>query len=407
MRPITDRPGNAGWAMKARAIIVVALALLTAAMVMRTAFVADYASRDPAKSATVWSGHPSVIFAEGLDEVGRTAAAGQPVSEATVDRLLAASRKDPLAPQPFLVRGVQAQVAGNQVLAERAFLEARDRDPRSVAAHYFLADHYLRTGQTRPGLGEIATLARLVPQSLGGIAPYLAAYARSPGAVPGVMSMLRGYPELEPLLLNALSSDASNERLVLTFWSGRGGESARGWQERMLNTLVTAGQYDRAHAVWATFNPAAPQRDELADPGFTARALPPFGWTLASGPSGVAEPEAGGSLHILYYGRDNLVLASQLLVLKPRSYRLSMRISGASEADKSLAWTVRCLPSSTEIATIALAGAGKGGALTATFAVPSSGCTAQLLELAGTAPEFPEQSDVTIAGLRLEREAAR
>ena len=84
-----------------------------------------------------------------------------------------------------------------------------------------------------------------------------------------------------------------------------------------------------------------------------------------------------------------------------------MRISGATQAAKSLAWTVRCLPSSNEIAEIGLAGAGKGGALAATFAVPSSGCEAQLLELAGTAPEFPEQSDVTIAEFRLEREAAR
>jgi hypothetical protein len=393
--------------MKARAIIVVALALLTAAIVMLAAFIAGHASRGPGKAAAVWSGHPSVIFAEGLDEVGQTAAAGRPVSTATVDRLLAASSKDPLAPEPFLVRGVQARVSGNQRLAERAFLEARRRDPRSVAAHYFLADHYLKTGQIRRGLGEISTLARLVPQSLDGIAPYLAAYARSPGGAPEVKAMLRSHPELEPLLLNVLAADANNERLALSLWSGRGDENARRWQERMLNSLVATGQYDRARAAWTRFNPAAPRRGELVDPDFTAQALAPFGWTLASGPSGVAEPEAGGRLHILYYGRDNVVLASQLLVLRPGSYRLSMRLSGVSPSAKSLAWTVRCLPASNQIAAIELAGATKGGALTATLVVPSSGCTAQLLELAGTAPEFPEQSDVTIAGLRLEREAVR
>ena len=65
--------------------------------------------------------------------------------------------------------------------------------------------------------------------------------------------MLRGHPQLEPLLLNALAADASNERLVLSLWSGRGGETARGWQERLLNSLVAAGQYDRARAAWTKF----------------------------------------------------------------------------------------------------------------------------------------------------------
>jgi len=406
MGPITDWLRIACQAMRPRAIMVAAPALLIAAVVMRTAFVTAHTSRNPAKAAAVWGGHPSVIFAEGLAEVGRTAAAGQPVNKAVVDRLLAASMKAPLAPEPFLVRGVQEQVAGNQALAERAFLEARNRDPRSVAAHYFLADHYLKTGKTRQGLEEISTLARLVPQSLDGIAPYLAAYARSPGAAPEVKAMLRGHAELEPLLLNTLASDASNEQLALFLWSGRGGESARGWQERMLNSLVAAGQFERARAVWKRFSPTEPQAGELVDPSFTARALPPFGWTLTSGPAGVAEPE-GGRLHILYYGRDDLVLASQLLMMKPGAYRLSMRIGGASPVAKSLAWTVRCLPSSGGLAAIGLTDAGKGRVLAATFAVPPSSCAAQMLELAGTTPELAEQVDVTISELRLEREAGR
>jgi hypothetical protein len=372
MRPITDRD-DLGRTMKARATIVIALALLTAVAVIRTAFVASYASRDPARAATVWSGHPSVIFATGLGQVGRIAAANQAVGSSIVDPLLAASLKAPLAPQPFLVRGVQAQVEGNQRLAEAAFLEARDRDPRSVAAHYFLADHYLKTGQTRRGLAELSILTRLVPQSLGGIAPYLAAYARSPGGAPEVKTMLRAHRELEPLLLNALASDANNERLALSLWSGRGGESAREWQERLLDSLVAAGRYNQARAAWLRFSPATPRGGELIDPGFSNPALRPFGWTFVSGPAGVAEPEDGERLHILYYGRDNLVLASRLLMLKPGAHRLSMRISGTSLATKSLAWTIKCLPSSNEIAAVGLAAARQVGALTATFAVPSSG----------------------------------
>jgi hypothetical protein len=393
--------------MRGRAIIVVALALLIAALVIRTAFVAAYASSNPARAAAVWSGHPSVVFAAGLEQVGRTAAASQAVGKSLVDPLLAASRKDALAPEPFLVRGVQAQVAGNQGLAERAFLEARDRDPRSVAAHYFLADHYLKTGQTRQGLGEISTLAKLVPSSLDRIAPYLAAYAQSPGGAPEVKNMLRGHPELEPLLLNALASDADNLRLALSLWSGRGEESARGWQERLLDSLVTAGRFDQAHAAWLRFSPTTPRGGALIDPGFSDHALRPFGWTLVSGPAGVAEPEGADRLHVIYYGRDDLVLASRLLMLKPGAHRLSMRVGGLSPAAKSLGWTIKCLPSSNEIAAIDLATAGKGGSLTAVFVVPSSECDAQRFELVGTSPELPEQADVTITELRFDREGAR
>jgi hypothetical protein len=390
--------------MKGRAIIVVALALLTAVAVIRTAFVAAYASSDLAKAATVWSGHPSVIFAVGLERVGRTAAAGQAVGKSIVEPLLAASRKAPLAPEPFLVRGVQAQLGGNQRLAELAFLEARNRDPRSVPAHYFLADHYLKTGQTRHGIDEISALTRLVPQSLGDIAPYLAAYARSPGGAPEVKRMIREHPPLEPLLLNILASDANNERLALFLWSGRGGASAREWQERLLNSLVAAGRYEQARAAWRRFSPAMSRGEETIDPGFSDDALPPFGWNFVSGPAGVAEPDDRGRLHILYYGRDDLVLAGRLLMLKPGSHRLSMRIEGTSPAAKSLAWTIKCLPSSTEIAAVALATARKGGSLNAAFGVPPSGCEAQRFELVGTAPELPEQADVTIADLRFDRD---
>jgi len=393
--------------MKGRALAVGALALFTAVVVVRSAFVSAYVSSDPAKAAAAWSGHPSVIFATGLEEVGQTAAAGKPVDEAKISRLLAAAAKAPLAAEPFLVRGVEAQTKGNEPLAARAYLEARRRDPRSAAARYFLADLYLKTGQTGQGLGEISALARLVPQSISGIAPYLAAYARSPGAAPEVRNMLRRHPELEPWLLEALAADPSSCRLALSLWSGRGGESAKVWQVRLLNSLVGAGHYDQAQAAWSRFSPQAKAEGGLVDPDFAGGALPPFGWSFTSGPAGLAEPDDGGRLHILYYGRDDQVLASQLLMLGPGSYRLSMRVDGATPSAAPLGWTIRCLPAAKEVAAIGLAEAGKGGVLAGTFTVPPSGCAAQRIELAGTAPELPEQSDVTIVELRLQREGGQ
>jgi len=386
-------------------MIVALLALLLAALVLRVTLVEAYATRDPRVAGRIWASHPAVVLQSGLADVGEAAAAGRRVSPALVDRLLAASADAPLAPEPFLVRGIQAQLAGNDAVEEQALLAARRRNPRAIAARYFLADHYLKMGQTRQGLAEISALSRLVPQSLPNIAPFLAAYARSPGAAPQVRAMIRRQPRLETVLLGALAGDAANLDLILYLWSGRGGEEAKAWQGRLVNSLVEAGDYAKARSAWARFTGISARNDQLFDPDFSMPAFPPFGWTLVSGPAGVAEPEGGGRLRILYYGRENLVLASQLLTLPPGSYRLTMRISGGSPSANSLAWMVRCLPSNDRIATLGL-GAGSGE-LTARLAVPASGCSAQRLELIGTAPEFPEQAELRIAQLRLTREAGQ
>lgn len=385
-----------------RAIAVLTGSLLLAAMVMRGAWVDAFAGRDPARAALLWSSHPSVTLTSGLAEVGAAAAANQPVSPVTVRRMLAASAKAPLAPEPFLVRGVEASVAGNPRLAERAFLEAQRRDPRSIAARYFLADQYLRSNDTSRGLAQIAALTRLVPQSLDAIAPYLAAFARGPDGVRPVKALLADQPLLEPLLLNQLAAAPNDIPLAFKLWNGRTDERDRAWQERLVDTLIGAGRYREARSAWARFNSGMSRGDQLTDPRFEGQASPPFGWKLVSGPAGVAEPDGGGRLHILYYGRDDLVLASQLLMLPAGSYRLSMRVGTPPPSAGSLAWTLRCLPARQNFMSAGLATA-RGGVLTASFSIPAAGCEAQQLQLAGTAPDVPEQADLTISDLAIAR----
>lgn len=383
-----------------RWLAAILVGLFLSFLVLREALVTAYAGRDPARAAMLWPSHPSVALESGLAQIGEAAAAGRPPDPALVERLLAISAKAPLAPEPFLVRGVQARVAGDEAGAGRAFLAARERNPRLVAARYFLADHYLRTGDTVDGLAEIAALARLVPGSLSQVAPHLASYARTPGVAPQVKALVRENPELETALLITLAGDARDSELALYLWSGRTAQGSKQWQERMLQSLVKSGRFFEAAAAWSRFSGglAAGQ----VDPDFRTDRLAPFGWILASDASGVAEPQGQGRIHLLYYGREDKVLAGQLLMLEPGRYRLSMRVSGATPTAESLAWTIRCLPSAAELASLPLDQ--RGGALSASFAVPAAGCRAQRLELRGTAPEFAEQAEATIANLRLEGE---
>ena len=379
-------------------------ALLAGFFVVRVAFVEAFAAKNPTTAAAVWAGHPAVLLESGLAQVGDMAAAGRPVDQSLVDRLISASAKAPLAPEPFLVRGVDAQVSGNRAVALQSYLAARERNPRAVAPRYFLADLYLKAGRTEPGLAEISALARLVPQSLPNVAKYLAAYARTPGAAPQVKKMLETHPQLELALLNELASDAASARLILYLWSGRGGEEARPWQGRLLEQLVATGRFNEARTAWARFTNISAEQDALFDAEFAAQALPPFGWMLASGASGIAEPQGGGRLHLVYYGRDDLILASQLMTLPPGRYRLSMNVSASSPAAKSLSATIRCLPSTSPLASLPLH---RRGAVTASFNVADRGCPAQRLEISGDAPEFPEQAELTVGRLRLERDIVR
>ena len=198
--------------------------------------------------------------------------------------------------------------------------------------------------------------------------------------------------------------DARNAQLVLYLWSGRSGGDAKVWQSSLLEAMVAAGQFNEARAAWTRFTAIPGSRDGLFDPEFKAGGPPPFGWMLASGPSGIAEPQDDGRLHILYYGRDDLALASQLMTLRPGRYRLSMDVQMAPPPSKSLSWTVRCQPGSIPIATILM---DRSASLGVSFNIPAAGCPAQLLELAGDAPEFPERAEATIGRLRLQRDGGR
>lgn len=387
---------------KVRSAIVALLALLAIAQVVRTAYVASYAKSEPTKAAVLWPSHPDVLFNLALGQIAQAAAAGQQVPRDRIEAIYRASAYSPLTPEPFLVRGVDAQVAGDQRLAGTAFEAARERDPRSLAVHYFLADHYLKTNQPDAGLAELATLTRLVPNGIASVAPYYAAYAKSPGGAERVKAMLRRQPEFEPEVMAVLAQDAANADLVLAL--ARQPASPSGdppvWHGKLVESLVAAGQYAKAREVWASLSGLEGESGQgLFDPEFAgSKAPPPFNWTLLSNASGLAEGQEGGRLHVIYYGRDNVALVSQTQTLAPGRYRLGFQIQGGSPGLASLAWKLSCLPSKQAVLTLPLSAPGK--TVAGDFNI-GSGCPAQLLELSGSPPDFPQTIDVTIKGLSL------
>ena len=138
----------------------IAVAVILGAQIVRSAVVAGTATTSPEVADRVWASHPAVEVAKAMTDIARATRAGRPVREPVLALTAEAARHAPLAPEPFLIRGVQAQLAGNEALTQRAFEAAQWRDPRSLAAAYFLADRYFRQGDVDRGRRETAALAR-------------------------------------------------------------------------------------------------------------------------------------------------------------------------------------------------------------------------------------------------------
>jgi hypothetical protein len=382
-----------------RRVLASLLALLISAQVIRSAAVAELVDRAPDAAANIWPGHPSVETSLGMTDVGRAARQKKPVPSLVFAMMDDAALKAPLAPEPFLVRGVQAQLAGKAQLAIEAFAAASQRDPRSLPAHYFLADTLFRSGDVRRGLQEIGILARLAPGGLASVGPYVAAYATDPRTWPQLRELFRSEPGLEETALAALAADPANAGTIMALADQQHRGPSANWLPTLVNSLVAAGQYSKARQVWLSVSHARVTPGMLVYDGNFAEAdaPPPFNWVLMSSTVGLAERRPDGGLHIIFYGREDGLLARQLIVLPPGRYTITMSAVGNVGDAHALSWSVRCDRSQTPLAALPLDVAASRAW---TFPVPP-GCGAQWLELSGVSSDVAHQSEATIKNLSL------
>lgn len=338
-----------------------------------------------------------------MAEVGAAAATGAGPSPQTAERLRRLASTAPLRPEPYLVDAALAARDDDFARAEALLAEARWRNPRSAAARYLLADTLLREGKLTEALQEMAVVSRLIPSTSVQLVPALAEYAQAPDAREQLDAVLQANPRLKRPLLNALSSDPANAELVLALagQDARSAErSAKQWKSRLIQGFIAQGDYAAAHALWRRFAGRSGDASPLLNNGTFAEspAPPPFDWSYNSGRGGFAEP-AGGRLRVLHYGREDMRLASQLLLLEPGAYRFRAPVSGTAAAD-ALAWTLTCVSSGRRLMQLVV---GQGDS--AQFGVPD-GCTAQMLALEGRSNEMPQSSDVQIGPAAIERVGA-
>lgn len=389
--------------MIVRSLVAAAAAILVGAQIVRNAAVLGLAETKPAEAARVWGTHPMIEISGAMTEIARAARDRRAVPGAVFASMADAATKEPLASEPFLVRGVRAELSGDGATAQRAFEAAQWRDPRSLPAAYFLADRYFRLGDANRGLKEIAALSRLSPSGAVTVAPYMAAYAASPTNWPALRQLFRDNPDLAGAALAVLARNASTAPAVLALADPRQKLTSAPWLPSLLNTLAQAGQYAQAHDIWAKAASVQPRAGELLhDSAFTDRSSPPpFNWALTSSTVGLAERQPGGRLHVIFYGQEDGFLTTQLLLLSPGAYRLSMLLFADPARARALSWSVWCDKAAEPLASATVDAVAARGLR---FQVPA-GCSAQWIKLAGASSDMPQQIDVTIGGLKLEKES--
>lgn len=386
--------------MIARRLIVVVVALLVAAQVVRNSAVDALATLHPDEAARLWATHPAVEISRGFAEIGRAARDRGSVDQHTFAMIDDAAAKSPLSSEPYLVRGVQENMAGDPATASRAFVAAQWRDPRSLPAAYFLADYYFRTGQVLKGLEQTTLLARLSPGGAAAVAPFVAAYARNPSNWPQMRALFRSQEGFEDQVLTVLARDPANTNAVLALVDPAHRKPSSPWLPTLLQSLVSSGDYARARAIWLSIGGGNESDQLIYDTSFSNPGPPPpFNWTLGSSTVGLAERQPGKRLHVIFYGNNDGVLASELVVLPQGSYRMQMQIVGSAVHPETLHWSIRCDKAQDPISTIGISDAASHGW---SFQVPAD-CPAQWLELSGRSGDISQQSEAVITGLTLSR----
>jgi len=384
-----------------RSVVAGVAAVLVGAQVVRNAAVAGLAELRPAEAGQLWSGHPVAEISGAMTEIARAARDRRPVPESVFASMTDAAVKEPLASEPFLVRGVRAELAGDGATAQRAFEAAQWRDPRSLPAAYFLADRYFRLGDAPRGLGEIAALTRLSPAGAVTVAPYIAAYAASPANWPMLRRLFHENPDLAGASLTVLARNPATAPAVLALADPHQKMLQAPWLRPLLTTLIQSGKYAQARDIWARAAGVHLRSGELLyDAAFTDRTSPaPFNWALTSSTVGVAERQPGGRLHVIFYGQEDGFLANQLLLLPAGGYRLSMQLLGDPARARALSWSVWCDKAANPLASVTVDTVAVRGLH---FQVPA-GCPAQWIKLAGASSDLSQQIDVTIVALKLEK----
>jgi hypothetical protein len=354
--------------------------LLVSVQAARAAFVAAEGVRRPEIARLLWPSHPLPQVTLALAGIGAAAREGRAPPVEALALMRSAGRSDPLGVEPLLVSATERLAAGDRRHGERLLKAALHREPRSTAAHFLLADLYVREQRVGDALVHVAVLGRRIRG--GGIEPFaaaLAAYLRDSNKIADVKPVLEDNAQLRTLVMAALAQDPAGATALRGL--SRRGDANENWFRNAFERQLAVGNVREARSLLAA------ARVPGGGTGLTAWTAEdnsgPLSWRFPASADGIAEAVQGGPVRMVYYGRADAALADHLLLLPPGRFRFQAQFGGTIPP-ATFEWRVTCLQGARQIALWPVTSA----AAVLAFDVPAD-CPAQRLALWGRLGEFP------------------
>ena len=311
------------------------------------------------------------------------------VLDASARRLAIAA---PLAARPFARAGEAALNAGDVARAQDLLARATARDPRSPYARAWLALAEATAGDAAAALAHLVQLVRLDPDQSAGYREVIAGLAATPEGRARALALAAVDPEAAQIVFASLITNSGDYPLLLALAKDRPQVQAQ-----LVQTLIRERGTTPAFIAWTSLLPddmaqafSWPFNPDFRDVG----APPPFNWGL-NRRFALSDPRGG--IVVSYSGRNRPQIASQLMLLRPGAYTLTISQTGEAQTRGGrLVWEARCHGGGPLLARLEPdAEAERLGDLSGDVVVPRD-CDAQTLTLLGLPGELPMRTRARI-----------
>jgi hypothetical protein len=299
----------------------------------------------------------------------------------------------------MVAAGAEALAAGRTHEAETILALALLRNPRREATRVWLASTAFAQGETSAGLDQLARLLVLDRQRASVYLDAIAELAETPEGRSWLGSETFARSPAAPEIVRHLNGAHSDLGLLLVL--NRDNPDA---QASLIERALRERGASIAFILWLSLLPeeAGAAFSWPFNPGFEdVQAPPPFNWRYHGR---TASQGAGRGVIVRYTGRGRQTLISQMMLLRPGSYRLTSELSGdGQERGGGFVWEMTCTGGGAPTGRTPRTGyRGAPNSVEAIFEVPSQGCEGQTLRLIGAPGEFPMRAQATVTSVAIQ-----
>lgn len=379
---------------------LIALALVTVLM-LRDSLAYVVRPADPGLALRIDPANAEVA-ASRAEQLLRENPANRAEAEALARRAL---RRSPVSAAGARMIATTRDLAGDPVAARRLMAYSESLSRRDLPTQVWLIQDAVQHNDVAKALHHYDIALRSSDASKALLFPVLIKALGQPEVVRRLVDILIARPSWGPSFLQQAynAQDLDGFAALLRGLDARGygvpPDVLAGAEARM----VDAGRYEAAWQVYGTRHMHA-ARVGIRDPDFVRLGLSegPFDWTILAGNGLSVEPRhVGGNDALAYRAATGAsgVLARQLLVLPPGTFRLSGVVPDIAEGSPPILIRLRCAENEVPIVTITAGSA----TFTQAFSVPQT-CRAQWIDLVAEGGENPLGASGAISGLRIVQE---